>query len=100
MLKDRPDDVNAFIEDARKFATGDLSAAMSKGDKLSDSEKVDIAKKMARFTGLAEEYLVKANLSGNLFQFMKELQRCPDVTTARLTAPFSGPTANHLGRFT
>src|SRR5712675_3716410 len=37
MLKDRPDDVNAFIEEARKFATGDLSAALSKGGKLSDS---------------------------------------------------------------
>jgi len=99
MLKERPDDVNAFIEEARKFATGDLSAAMSKGDKLSDSEKADIAKKMARFTGLSEDYLVKANLRVNLFQFMKELQRSRGLTTGRLDARFSGPTYDLLGEF-
>ena len=54
---------------------------MMKGDKLTDAEKADIAKKMARFTGLSEDYLVKANLRVNLFQFMKELQRSRGLTT-------------------
>src|SRR5437763_2773631 len=99
VLQNRPDDVNAFIEDARTFATGELSAAMSRGDKLSDSEKAGIAKKMSRFTGLSEDYLVKANLRVNLFQFMKELQRSRGLTTGRLDARFSGPTYDLLGEF-
>jgi carboxypeptidase C (cathepsin A) len=99
MLKDRPDDVNAFITEARKFAQGEYSAAMMKGDALSDSDKADIAKKMARFTGLSEDYLVKANLRVNLFQFMKELQRSRGLTTGRLDARFSGPTYDLLGEF-
>src|SRR6202008_1921451 len=99
MLKDRPDDVNAFIEEARKFATGDLSAAMSKGDKLSESEKADIAKKMSRFTGLSEDYLIKANLRVNLPQFMKELQRSRGLTTGRLDARFSGFSYDLLGEY-
>lgn len=99
MLKDRPDNVNAFIDDARKFASGEFAAAMMKGDALSDSEKADIAKKMARYTGLSEDYLVKANLRVNLFQFMKELQRSRGLTTGRLDARFSGPTYDLLGEF-
>jgi len=99
MLKDRPDDVNTFITEARKFAQGEYSAAMMKGDGLSDSDKADIAKKMARFTGLSEDYLVKANLRVNLFQFMKELQRSRGLTTGRLDARFSGPTYDMLGEF-
>ena len=99
MLKDRPDDVNAFITEARNFAQAEYSAAMMKGDGLSDSDKADIAKKMARFTGLSEDYLVKANLRVNLFQFMKELQRSRGLTTGRLDARFSGPTYDMLGEF-
>jgi len=99
MLKDRPEDRNAFLEEARKFAQGEFASAMMKGDKLTDSEKADIARKMARFTGLGEDYLVKANLRVNLFQFMKELQRSRGLTTGRLDARFSGPTYDLLGEF-
>ena len=99
MLKDRPDNVNSFIEDARKFAQTDLASALMKGDNLSDAEKSEIAKKMSRYTGLSEDYLVKANLRVNLIQFMKELQRSRGLTTGRLDARFSGPTYDLLGEF-
>ena len=99
MLKDRPENVNAFLDEARKFAQGEFSTAMMKGDRITDSEKSEIAKKMARFTGLSEDYLVKANLRVNLFQFMKELQRSRGLTTGRLDARFSGPTYDLLGEF-
>ncbi len=99
MLKERPENLHAFLEEARRFASGELASALMKGDKLSDTEKADIAKKMARYTGLSEEYLVKANLRVNLFQFMKELQRSRGLTTGRLDARFSGPSYDLLGEF-
>lgn len=99
LLKDRPDDLHAFLEDARKFSQSEYASALMKGDKLADAEKSDIAKKVARYTGLSEEYLVKANLRVNLFQFMKELQRGRGLTTGRLDARFSGPTYDLLGEF-
>jgi hypothetical protein len=40
-----------------------------KGSGLSDAEKADIAKKLADFTGLSEDYLVKADLRVTLPQF-------------------------------
>ena len=99
LLKDRPDSVTAFIEEARKFAQTDYAAALAKGDRLTDAEKAEAAKKLARFTGLSEDYLVKANLRVNLPQFMKELQRSRGLTTGRLDARFSGPTYDLLGEF-
>src|SRR6266576_462979 len=99
MLKDRPENLNAFLDEARNFAQTDYSNALMKGAALSATEKDEVAKKLARFTGLGEDYLVKANLRVNLFQFMKELQRSRGLTTGRLDARFSGPTFDLLGEF-
>ena len=99
VLKDRPENLNAFLEEARNYARGEYASALMKGGNLSAAEKSEVAKKVARFTGLSEEYLDKANLRVNLFQFMKELQRGRGLTTGRLDARFSGPTYDLLGEF-
>src|SRR5690349_14418679 len=53
-LKDRPDNLNAFLDEARRFAQGEYADALMKGDALSKAEKADMVKKVARFTGLSE----------------------------------------------
>lgn len=99
VLKDRPDNLNAYLSEVRKYAETDYSAALIKGSRLSESEKAEVAKKLSRYTGLNEDYLVKANLRVNLFQFMKELQRSRGLTTGRLDARFSGYTLDLLGEY-
>jgi carboxypeptidase C (cathepsin A) len=96
VLKDRPADLPGFIEEARKYAQGEYSAALFKGTELSASEKAAVAKKLAYFTGLSEDYLNKADLRVNLGQFMAELQRSRGLTTGRIDARFSGYTADLL----
>jgi len=97
VLKDRPDNLATFLDEARRFAKGDYASALMKGDTISAEEKTAVAKKLARFTGLSEDYLVKANLRVKLFQFMQELQRDRGLTTGRLDARFAGPTYNLIG---
>ncbi len=99
LLKDRPENLTAFLDEARRYAASDYAAALMKGDRLSAAEKADVAKKLARFTGLSEDYLVKANLRVKLPQFMQELQRNRGLTTGRLDARFSGPTYDLLGEY-
>ena len=99
MLKDRPADLNAFLEEARKFAATEYTAALQRGDDLTAAEKADIAAKLSRFTGLDTDYLIKANLRVNLPQFMEELQRSRGLTTGRLDARFSGPSFDLLGEY-
>src|SRR5271155_2323567 len=95
-LKDRPDDLNAFLAEARKYAATDYAAALMKGSKLSDDEKSAVAKKLEHFTGLSEDYLIKANLRVTLFQFNAELQRSRGLTIGRYDSRFSGPTFDLL----
>jgi len=96
MLKDPPADLNAFVAEARQFAVTEYAAALMKGANLPATEKSDIARKLSRFTGLSEDYLVKANLRVTLSQFMVELQRSRGLSTGRLDARFSGPQADLL----
>jgi len=99
VLKDRPEDMSAFLDEARKFAATEYASALRKGDDLSASEKSDLAAKISRFTGLSTDYLVKANLRVNLPQFMEELQRSRGLTTGRLDARFVGPTFDQLSEY-
>jgi carboxypeptidase C (cathepsin A) len=99
VLPNRPDNVHTLIEETRQFAVTEYAAALQKGSKLSPAEKADIAKKISHYTGLSEDYLVKANLRVNLPQYMVELQRSRGLTTGRLDARFSGFTYDLLGEY-
>lgn len=99
VLKNRPADENAFIEEARQFAKGDFTSALMKGSALPADEKADVIKRLATFTGLSEDYLSKAQMRVNLAQFMEELQRSKGKTTGRLDSRFSGPTFDLLGEY-
>jgi len=99
VVKDRPDNLDTFLNEARQFASTEYAAALMKGDRLSVADKAEVAKKLSRFTGLSEEYLIKANLRVNLQQFMKELQRTKGLTTGRFDARYSGPSYNMLGEY-
>jgi carboxypeptidase C (cathepsin A) len=90
VLPNRPDNVHALIDQTRQFAVTEYASALMKGSQLSATEKADIAKKISHYTGLSEDYLIKANLRVNLPQFMEELQRSRGLTTGRLDARFSG----------
>jgi carboxypeptidase C (cathepsin A) len=96
VLKDRQGDVAAFIDAARKFAQGEYATALSKGSELSTAEKADVAKKVSYFTGLSEDYLLKADLRVTLGQFRAELQRKAGLTTGRIDARFTGYTYDLL----
>jgi carboxypeptidase C (cathepsin A) len=99
MLKDQPTDVTAFLVEARQFASTEYAAALMKGANISSAEKADIARKVSHFTGLSEDYLIKADLRVNLPQFMVELQRSRHLSTGRLDARFSGPTPDLLAEY-
>ena len=99
LLPNPPGNLNEFLEEARKFAETDYLAALMKSSKLTAGEKADMAKKLSHYTGLSEDYLIKANLRVTLSQFREELQRNRRLTTGRLDSRFSGPMYDLLGEF-
>jgi carboxypeptidase C (cathepsin A) len=96
VLKNRPSDLAAFVEEARQYAEREYAPALFKGAKLTAAEKGAVAKRLSYFTGLSEEYMLKANLRVTLGQFNVELQRSRGLTTGRIDARFSGYTFDLL----
>ncbi|MFI5233880.1 MAG: S10 family peptidase [Gemmatimonadales bacterium] len=95
-LKNRPANLEAFVEEARQYAKGDYAAALFKGDKITPAEATAVAKKLSYFTGLPEDYLVKAHLRVTLGQFNVELLRDRGLTAGRIDARFTGYTQDLL----
>jgi len=98
-LKPQPADLTAFLADARKFASGEYAAALMKGSQLTDAEKADMARKLTAYTGLSEDYLIKANLRVKLPQFNEELKRKTGETTGRLDSRYTGYTYDLLSEY-
>ena len=91
-LANRPADLAAFIEEARQYAQGEYASALFKGGKLPAAEKAAVAKKLSYFTGLGEDYLIKADLRVTLGQFSAELMRGRGLTSGRIDSRFTGYT--------
>ena len=96
ILKNKPADLPAFLEQARQYGYGDYAAALAKGAQLSADERAAVAAKLSSFTGLSEDYLIKADLRVKLGQFMAELERKEGKTIGRIDARFTGDTFDLL----
>ena len=75
--------LESVVEQSRKFAAGEYTTAMMKGDKLTTAERADLAKKLARLTGLRPEFIVECNYRVNVFRYFKELLRDQRRTIGR-----------------
>ncbi len=95
-LKNRPANLEAFIEEARQYGKNEYATALFKGDKISAADKDAVAKKLSYFTGLSEDFLKKANLRVTLGQFNVELLRSRGLTVGRIDARFTGYTRDLL----
>ena len=82
--------LEAFVEEARRFALGDYATALLKGQKLQGEERAGIRRRLARFTGLSERFLEDADLRVSDDRFYKELLRDRGLTIGRLDARYTG----------
>ena len=98
-LKNRPDDLDAFLKQARDFASTEYAGALMKGSNITDAEKTAVANKLSDFTGISADYFIKANLRVNLPQFEAELQRSRGLVVGRYDSRYSGPTQDLLAEY-
>ncbi len=82
--------VDALAQKAREFAHGPYAAALEKGDEISEGEYRQIVKDIARFTGLAPDYIEQTNLRISPTRWFKELLRDKRRTMGRLDSRFTG----------
>lgn len=81
-LQSKP--IEAVIAETEKWMHESYAPALFRGDQLSEAEKRSVAKRLSEFTGLKEEWLLRANLRVREFNFFKELLRYQGLTVGRL----------------
>src|SRR5574341_1095995 len=86
----QPTNLAAFLAEVRRFAMGEYADALEGGPGgTTPEQRAAVAKRVSQYTGLSEDYLVRADLRVNLRQFMAELQRGRGLVTGRLDSRFS-----------
>jgi carboxypeptidase C (cathepsin A) len=96
-LANKPADLPAFLAEVRAWADGPYTAALAKGDTISDAEEDAVAKQMSAYTGLSVQYIKEADLRVDLGRFRKELLRDERRTTGRYDSRFEGIDADAAG---
>ncbi|MCB2209969.1 peptidase S10 [bacterium] len=96
-----PDDLQADLEkaitEAREFALTDYTLALMQGNELRGAERQAIVDKLARLTGLSEDYVKGTNLRINIHRFCKELLRDQSLTVGRLDSRYTGFDIDDVG---
>jgi carboxypeptidase C (cathepsin A) len=83
-------DLRKTLDEAEKFAQGEYTVALMKGDKLPPEERSALARKLARYTGLSEEFVDRSNLRIEIAHFTKELLRKRRRTVGRFDSRLLG----------
>ena len=76
---------------------GEYLQALAAGSTLSAEQKTQIAAKLHNYTGLAADYIERANLRVNGGEFEKTLLGA-EITTGRLDTRFAGPTIDPMSK--
>jgi len=95
-ISPKPENLEAFLDEAREFALGEYNTALMKGDNLSASEKAAVIDKMSKFTGLSKDYLEKANLRVTASTFFVKLMEDERKTIGRYDSRYTGFTLDPL----
>ncbi len=93
-----PAELQPFLAEVEKFATGDYADALIAGAALPDQERKRVAEKLAAYTGLSVPYLLKSNLRIEYGAFQKELLADAEQTTGTLDTRFVGATLDPLSK--
>jgi carboxypeptidase C (cathepsin A) len=83
-------DLRATVAEVEEFAVTDYAVALARGAKLADADRSRIIAQLARYTGLTEDYIDRADLRISDQRFFKELLRSERRTVGRIDSRFLG----------
>ena len=82
---------------AEQFAFQEYFPALVLGDKLSEEQEAEVAKKYAKLTGLSKKYVLHSKLRVPMWRFSKELLRDRERTLGRFDSRYLGIDREHAG---
>lgn len=79
-----------FLAEVRSFAVGDYATALLMGSAQSAEARRAVIAKLARYSGLTEDYIEQTNLRISAQRFFKQLLRDRGLTVGRLDSRYTG----------
>jgi len=83
-------DLRVFLDEVEAWCESEYTVALGKGDRLGEQDRLNVAKQLARYTGLDLDYVLGTNLRVNIHRFCKELLRDENRSVGRLDSRFKG----------
>ena len=83
-------DLRGLLQEVETFSRTEYALALHEGDRLSPERRKEIAAKVARYSGLSQDYVERTNLRIDIYRFIKELLRAEGKTIGRLDTRFTG----------
>ncbi|MFD1612801.1 S10 family peptidase [Sphingomonas tabacisoli] len=96
-VPNKPATVAQFVAEAKAFAAGEYATALMKGQALSGPERDAIRQKLARYTGLSEQFVERTDLRVSPNRFWKELLRDRGLVVGRLDSRYLGKDRDNAG---
>ena len=96
-LPEKPENLEAFLADARAFAGSDLHVALFQGSRLSEAQEARVIDRLHYFTGLSKDYIHNSNLRVQPHRFFRELLRTRGEVVGRLDGRFIGIESENVG---
>ena len=79
-----------LLDEVEAFAAGEYGSALFQGARLPAKARKEMVRRVARYTGLSEDYVDRTNLRIEIFRFCKELMRDEHRTVGRLDSRYTG----------
>ena len=83
-------DLTDVLPEVENFTINELLPALAKGGFIEEAKKIEMANKMARYSGLNEKVILQRNLNITPSFFWKELLRDKGFTIGRLDSRYLG----------
>lgn len=90
-------DLGRALAESERFALEEYAPALLLGDRLPDERRRQVAAKLARYSGLSLDYVLRTNLRPEIERFTKELLRSEGRTIGRLDTRFTGRDLDSAG---
>lgn len=92
-----PPDRAAFLDEVRDFATWEYLPALFAGSRLAPEAADAVREKLARYTGLSQDWLRRTRLRIDPARFRKELLRDQGLTVGRFDTRYTGRDYDEVG---
>lgn len=91
LLPDPPANLETLLSNARAFASGPYASALIAGNRLSATQRTEIASQLTRYTGLPADEILQQDLRVKPLDFLLQAVRSADKKLSRLDARVTGP---------